>query len=65
MAGSSRYTAVLDANVLYPNPLRDLLISLGEAGLYAARWTEQINDEWVSNLKANRPDLIDKVHRIR
>jgi predicted nucleic acid-binding protein len=65
MAGSSRYTAVLDANVLYPNLLRDLLISLGVAGLYSARWTEQINDEWVRNLKANQQDLIDKIDLIR
>jgi hypothetical protein len=28
MAGSARYTAILDANVLYPNLLRDLLLSL-------------------------------------
>jgi predicted nucleic acid-binding protein len=65
MAGSSRYTAVLDANVLYPNLLRDLLISLGIAGLYSARWTEQINDEWVRNLKVNRPDLVAKVDQIK
>jgi predicted nucleic acid-binding protein len=65
MAGSSRYTAILDANVLYPNLLRDLLISLGIAGLYSARWTEQINDEWVRNLKVNRPDLDNKVDLIR
>lgn len=29
MAGSSRYTEILDANVLYPNLLRDILLSLG------------------------------------
>src|SRR5687767_11169037 len=31
-------TAVYDANVLYPAPLRDLLIRLAHAGLVRARW---------------------------
>lgn len=61
MAGSSRYTAVLDANVLYPNLLRDILLSLAVAGLYHARWTARINDEWTRNLVANRPDIEPKI----
>ena len=61
MAGSSRYTAILDANVLYPNLLRDLLLSLASAGLYYARWTSEINDEWTRNLISNRPDLEARV----
>ena len=61
MAGSSRYTAVLDANVLYPNLLRDILLSLAAAGLYHARWTTHINDEWTRNLVANRPDIESKI----
>ena len=61
MAGSSRYTAVLDANVLYPNLLRDIFLSLAAAGLYHARWTTHINDEWTRNLVANRPDIESKI----
>jgi hypothetical protein len=61
MAGSSRYTAILDANVLYPNLLRDILLSLAVAGLYHARWTTHINDEWTRNLIANRPDIESKI----
>lgn len=57
MAGSSRYIAVLDACVLYPAPLRDLLLSLAAAGVFRARWTHLIQDEWMRNLLANRPDL--------
>ena len=34
MAESSQYTAVLDANTLYPAPLRDLLRSQAVTGLY-------------------------------
>ncbi len=66
MAGSARYTAVLDACVLYPAPLRDVLLSLGRAGLYHARWTHQIHDEWMRNLQAQRPDITeDKLRRTR
>lgn len=57
MAGHSRFTVVLDACVLYPAPLRDLLLSLAAAGIFHARWTQRIQDEWVRNLLANRPDL--------
>lgn len=57
MAGYYRYTAVLDACVLYPAPLRDVLLSLASAGLYGARWTAAIQDEWIRNLHAKRPDL--------
>ncbi len=57
MAGSARYTAVLDANTLYPAPLRDLLLSLAVDGLYRARWTAQIHAEWVRNLARNRPEI--------
>lgn len=61
MAGSARYTAILDANVLYPNLLRDLLLSMASAGLYHARWTSQINDEWTRNLVANKPEIAPKI----
>lgn len=52
-----RYTAVLGACVLYSAPLRDLLISLGEEGLFRARWTQRIQDEWIRNLIAKRKDI--------
>ena len=57
MAGSAAYTAILDACVLYPATLRNVLLSLAHAGLYHARWTEAIEDEWMRNLLRNRPDL--------
>lgn len=57
MAGSTRYTVVLDACVLYPAPVRDILLSLAHQGLYHARWTSAINDEWIDNLALNRPDI--------
>ena len=48
---------VYDACVLYPAPLRDLLMRLALADLFEARWTDQIHDEWTRNVLANRPDV--------
>ena len=61
MAGSARYTAVLDANVLYPNLLRDLLLSLAHADLYSAKWTVRIEDEWMAAKLRDRPDMKQKI----
>ena len=57
MIHSPRFIAVLDACVLYPVPIRDLLLSLASAGLYTPKWSALIQDEWSRNLLANRPDL--------
>ncbi|HCF9255145.1 TPA: PIN domain-containing protein [Pseudomonas aeruginosa] len=54
----SPFTAVYDANVLYPAPLRDLLMHLALTGVYRACWTAQIHDEWKRNLLINLQDLI-------
>ncbi len=50
-------TVVYDACVLYPAPLRDLLMQLASADLFRARWTDRIHDEWIRNLLAVRGDL--------
>lgn len=52
------FTVVYDANVLYPNSLRDLLIRVAQAGLVQAKWTDRILDETFRSLKRNRPDLV-------
>lgn len=64
MAGNVRYTAVLDACVLYPAPLRDVLMTLAVEGAYRARWTAAIQDEWIRNLVEKRKDL-DKEKLLR
>ena len=38
---------VLDACVLYPTVLREILLGLAEAGLYEPLWSERILREWV------------------
>lgn len=54
MAG---FTAILDACVLYPAPLRDLLIETALTGVYRARWSDAIHEEWIGSLLRQRPDL--------
>ncbi|MEA5537346.1 PIN domain-containing protein [Crocosphaera sp. XPORK-15E] len=53
----SQLIVVYDACVLYPAPLRDLLMWLALSGLFQAKWTEKIHQEWISNVLKNRPDL--------
>ncbi|PLY14480.1 MAG: hypothetical protein C0631_10780, partial [Sedimenticola sp.] len=60
-----RYTVVFDACVLYPAPLRDFLLRLSMTGLFSAKWTDQIHDEWIRNVLKSRPELQDKLPRTR
>jgi predicted nucleic acid-binding protein len=50
-------TALLDANVLYPAPLRDYLLHLASLGVFEPMWTAAIQDEWIRNLLDARPDI--------
>jgi len=50
------FTAIFDACVLYPVPLRDLLMYLTGSDLFQARWTDEIHDEWMRNLLKNCPE---------
>ncbi len=50
-------TALLDANVLYPAGLRDLLLRLADRHLYAPLWSAGIHVEWMRSLLADRPDI--------
>jgi len=51
------FTVLYDACVLYPAPLRDLLLHLALTDLFRARWTDRILDEWIRSLLQDRPDL--------
>lgn len=53
----ANFTAIYDANVLYPAPLRDFLMHLALTDLFRARWTNDIHDEWIRNVLSDRPDL--------
>ena len=69
-----RYTALLDANVLYPAPLRDIFLQLTVTDLFKAKWTADIHREWIEALMRKNPppdraalertrDLMDKATR--
>jgi predicted nucleic acid-binding protein len=55
--------ALLDANVLYSAPLRDLLVQLAFNGLFQARWSADIEVEWKRNLLNARPELAEQIER--
>jgi predicted nucleic acid-binding protein len=60
----SAFTAVYDACVLYPAPLRDFLMWLALSGQFRARWSKEIHGEWKRNLLKNRPDLtVEQLNR--
>lgn len=52
---ADRFVVVLDANVLYPFRVRDALLRFAEAGLFRARWSPAILDEWRRNLLTQKP----------
>lgn len=60
---SGKFTALLDANVLYPFLLRDLLLSFAQANLYRPKWSKDIEDEWTRHLAKDRPDVDTKTTR--
>ncbi len=57
MQRADRRVALLDANVLFPFRKRDILLRFHHAGLFRARWTERILDEWTVNLVERKPHL--------
>jgi len=54
-----------DACVLYPAPLRDLLMWLALTDLFCARWTDRIHDEWIGAVLRERPGLKNNLERTR
>ena len=59
----SDYTALFDACVLYPQTLRDVLLSLARTELFRARWSADINDEWTRNRLARNPQQSAQIRR--
>ena len=54
---SHGFTVLYDACVLFPAPLRDLLMRLALRDLFRARWTQRIHEEWIRNACHKRPTL--------
>ena len=51
------FVVIYDACVLYPAPLRDLLIRLAQSGIVRARWSSEILDECFRSILEQRQDL--------
>jgi hypothetical protein len=49
------FVVLYDACVLYPAPLRDLLVRLANTGVVRARWSGVILDECFQNILEHAP----------
>lgn len=65
MAGHARYTALLDACVLFPIATCNALMSVAGTGVFAAKWTARIDDEWMQSLAAAKGIEVAKLARRR
>ncbi|MEJ8857061.1 PIN domain-containing protein [Variovorax robiniae] len=63
MAGSAFYTAVIDANALFPRLQCDVLLSLADADLYSAKWSATIMEEWTAAFVRQYPGTEAAVKR--
>lgn len=59
----ANYTALFDACVLYPQTIRDVLLSMARTELFRARWSADINDEWTRNRVLRNPERADQIRR--
>lgn len=57
MSHPDELLAVLDANVLYPQWLRDVMLTLAAMGYHEPRWSTQIIDEMRRNVLADNPSI--------
>lgn len=65
MAGHARYTALLDANVLYSVAICDALIEVAATGIYAPKWSARIDEEWIRNLAKKKELPEERFHTRR
>ena len=54
---SEALVVVLDANVLYPQWLRDVMLTLAAMGYYDPVWSQQIIDEMRRNVLSDHPEI--------
>jgi hypothetical protein len=57
---------IYDSCIFYSFTLRNLFVQLAMTGLFHAKWSEEIHQEWMSNLLRDRPGLsLEKVKKIK
>jgi hypothetical protein len=59
------FSVLLDACVLYPVGVRDLLLSVAERGVYMPHWTEAILEEMTRNVVADGRATAERVAAMR
>lgn len=57
MIEAATVVAFLDASVLYPALLRNMLMHFAVNDLYQPRWSARVHEEWMTALLRNRPDI--------
>lgn len=57
------YVALLDASVLHPWVVCELLLRLAERGLYRPAWSAKILDELVESLTERKPEHAERFQR--
>ena len=55
------FVVILDANVLFSFRIRDVLLTFAHKGLFRARFTDEILDEWTRSLIRLKPHLEESV----
>ena len=59
------FVVVYDACVLYPAPVRDMLMEIAISDLVRAKWTDRIHQEWMSSLVKDRPEIEKRIQQTR
>jgi predicted nucleic acid-binding protein len=57
MADDAPVTAFLDANVLYPALVRNVLMHFAVRWLFRPLWSEAVHAEWMAAIRRDHPDL--------
>ena len=57
MTGATAFIAFLDASVLYPATVRNVLMYLAAANLFRPLWSQRVHQEGMAALLRDRPDL--------
>ena len=68
MIRSTKFTCVLDTNVLHPLHTRDFLLYLADAELFTPKWSKHIFDEWVSVMERKevpKPQIQKRIQSVQ
>ncbi|HXG78021.1 MAG TPA: PIN domain-containing protein [Methyloceanibacter sp.] len=60
----STFSALFDSNVLYGARIRSLLMEFAMSGLFRARWSADINREWIAAVHAKTGIELDRLQNV-